>query len=59
MKLSKKRVLRAVKFGYYSPQKIADIYDVSEKTVRRRVNELREEGYNIVWSKTENAYLLR
>lgn len=41
-----------------SPYQMARKFDCSEKTVRRMVNNLRSEGYDIKYSKKNLKYIL-
>lgn len=42
-----------------SPSDVAEKYDCSEKTVRRMINYLRDDGHDIKYSKHGRKYLLR
>jgi len=42
----------------HSPYQMASKFDCSEKTVRRMINDLRSDGYNIKYSKKTLKYIL-
>jgi len=51
--------LELIKKGtLHSPNQLARKFDCSEKTVRRMINELRSEGYNIKYSRKYIKYIL-
>lgn len=42
-----------------SPMQLAQKFEVSEKTVRRMINHLRESGYPIEYCRKRKKYLLK
>lgn len=41
-----------------SLEKVAKDFECSERTIKRMLNSLREEGYNILYCRKSNKYLL-
>lgn len=41
-----------------SLEKVANDYDCSKRTIKRMLNSLRIEGYNIIYCRKSNKYLL-
>lgn len=40
-------------------KKMASDYDCSKRTIKRMLANLREEGYNIVYSRVSNKYVIK
>ncbi len=43
----------------YSPKQIVQKFDCCDKTARNMINEFREEGLNIEYSKTLGRYIIK
>lgn len=44
--------------GTGSPAELAHRLNISEKTVRRMINQLRQQGYNIKYCRIKKSYIL-
>ncbi|GAB3327770.1 hypothetical protein GCM10027429_01890 [Marivirga atlantica] len=53
-------LLEKIKKGsLHSPYQMTSQFNCSERTIRNMINELRNEGYNIRYSRKEKKYLLK
>ncbi len=59
-KIIKERLLRQIRMQTTgSPADLAGLFGIRERSVKRMISELREEGYNIVFRHSGNTYVLR
>lgn len=43
----------------YCLKKVASDYECSKRTIKRMLNNLRQEGYNIIYCRLSNKYILK
>ena len=56
----KERLLQLIRMqATGTPADLAWLFGISERSVKRLINELRKEGYNIVFLHSANTYILR
>jgi len=59
-RIIKERLLRQIRMQTTgSPADLAGLLGIHERSVKRMVSELRDEGYNIVFWHAGNSYVLR
>ncbi len=59
-KLIKERLLRLIRMQTTgSPADLAELLEIHERSVKRMVRELRDEGYDIVFWHAGNSYIIR
>ena len=55
-----KQVLKKIEsYRLESPRQLAEKFEVSEKTIRRMINHLRDSGYPIEYCRKNKKYLLK